>query len=309
MHRFKSISEFKLELQSGNTQLGVEIDNTLSRGALKFDEWPWKTIGHLFYTTSSFVHHFKSIVEIKLELQSENAQFRSKLIFVPRDLEIWRITLKYNKAPFLYYIELCASFQSHEGIQTGVTVRKRPIRVKIGNFLSCVTLKFVRWPWKSIGHLSYAASSSVRHFVAIGKFKLELQSGNAQLTIFLAAWPWKLTDDLEKQKGTSPKQHEALCIISSPYVNSNWSYGPETAQMGHDFCDLDLWPWDFNSRHCWHHGGWYHASHSSQLNYRWIPRMGQSFYIIFHITNIDIIMYPCLANQAPTALCISDLVL
>ena len=28
-------------------------------------------------------------------------------------------------------------------------------------------------------------------------------------------------------------------------VNSNWSYSPETAKMGYDLCDLDLWPWPF----------------------------------------------------------------
>ena len=32
-----------------------------------------------------------------------------------------------------------------------------------------------------IGDLSYAASSFVHHFIAIGEFKLELQSVNAQL--------------------------------------------------------------------------------------------------------------------------------
>ena len=58
---------------------------------------------------------------------------------------------------------------------------------------------------------------------------------------FLAVWPWNLTYDLEEWQGTSSKQHQALCIISSPYVNSNWSYGPETAKWGHDLCDLDLW--------------------------------------------------------------------
>ena len=36
-----------------------------------------------------------------------------------------------NKAPLLYYIKLCAAFQSHWHIQTGVTVRKRSILVKI----------------------------------------------------------------------------------------------------------------------------------------------------------------------------------
>ena len=56
---------------------------------------------------------------------------------------------------------------------------------------------------KTIGHLFYAISSSMRHFVAIGEFKLELQSGNAQFgsksSIFLAVWTSNLTYDLEKQ--------------------------------------------------------------------------------------------------------------
>ena len=59
-------------------------------------------------------------------------------------------------------------------------VRKRPIWVKIDYFFSRVTLKFDGWPSKTIGHLFYATSSLVHHFVAIGEFRLELQSGNAQ---------------------------------------------------------------------------------------------------------------------------------
>ena len=94
-----------------------------------------KTIGHLFFTTSSFVHHFKSINEVKLELQSGNAQFESRLaIFVMRDLDIWWMTLKNNRAPLLYYIKICAAFHSYWYIKTGVTVRKCQIRVKIGDF-------------------------------------------------------------------------------------------------------------------------------------------------------------------------------
>ena len=89
-------------------------------------------------------------------------------------------TLKSNRAPLLYYIKLCASFQSHELIQSGVSVRKRSIQVKICNFLSCATLKFNGWPWKTTGHLSHAASSFVHHFIAVGEFEIELQSGNAQ---------------------------------------------------------------------------------------------------------------------------------
>ena len=82
-------------------------------------------------------------------------------------------------------------------------VRKRPIWVKIGDVLCRVTLKFDEWPWKTIGHLSFAVASFVQHFIAIGEFKLELQSGNAQFgsnsTIFRAVWPCNLTYDLEKQ--------------------------------------------------------------------------------------------------------------
>ena len=47
-------------------------------------------------------------------------------------------------------------------------------------FFARVTLKFDGWPWKTIGHLSFAVPSFVQHFIAIGEFKLELQSGNAQ---------------------------------------------------------------------------------------------------------------------------------
>ena len=55
----------------------VEISNFLSC-TLKFNGWPRKTIGHLFYTTLSFVHHFKSISEFKLGSKSGNDPFSSK---------------------------------------------------------------------------------------------------------------------------------------------------------------------------------------------------------------------------------------
>ena len=172
---------------------------------------------------------------------------------VPCDLEIWRMTLKNNRAPLLSNIKLYVSFHHHMWIQTGVTVRKRlswvvtsvtltfdlrpwsfawtlpskvqkrSIRVDIGDMLSRVTLKFDGWPWKTIEHLFYATSSFVQHFVAIGEFKLELQSGNAQSgsnsKIFRAVRPWNLTNDLAKQQGTSSMLLQALCIILYPLVN------------------------------------------------------------------------------------------
>ena len=130
----------------------VKIGDCLSRVTLKCEGWSWKTIGHIFNTTSNFVHHFKD----KLELQSRNAQFTSKsaIFFVLCDLEIWHMILKNNRAPVLCYFKLCTSFRIHWWIQTGVTVQKRPIWVWNDDFFSHVTLKFDRWPWKTIGHLS-----------------------------------------------------------------------------------------------------------------------------------------------------------
>ena len=103
----------------------------------------------------------------------------NRRFFSPCDLEIWWMTPKNNRAPLLCYFKLFASFRSHWWFQTGVTVWKRLIWVKIDDFFSCVTLQFDGWPLITIGHLFYATSSFVNHFVAIGEFKLELQSGNA----------------------------------------------------------------------------------------------------------------------------------
>ena len=128
---------------------------------------------------------------------------QNRWCFVPCDLEIWLMTLENIRASLLCCFKLCATFHSHRWIQTGVTVRNRPIWVKFNDFFSRVTLKFDRWPWKTIGHLFNATSSFVHHLVAICEFKLELQSGNAQFgsksTIFLAVWPCNLTYDLKKQ--------------------------------------------------------------------------------------------------------------
>ena len=156
----------------------------------------------------------------------------------PCDLEIWRKTIGH-----VCYLKLCALFHTHwwiliwyspETLNSGQNrqfflavwprnftddpqqgksegfescdrpiVRKRPIWVKIGDVLSRVTLKFDGWPLKTTGHLSFAVSSLVQHFIAISEFKLELLSGNAQFgsnsTICRAVWPWNLTYDLEKQ--------------------------------------------------------------------------------------------------------------
>ena len=205
VYHIVSISKFKLELQSGNAQFGSNWKIFESHVTFKFDGWPWKIIGHLFYATSSFVHHFIAIGEFKLEIQSGNAQFGSKsMIF----LTVWPCNLTYDlekhKRTSLYAI---SSF-----VHRCIGIGEFKLELQSGNthsgskwmtFFSRVTLLFVAWPWNTIGHLFFATSSFVHHFIAMGDFKLEIQSGNAQSgsksTILRAVWPCHLTYDLDKQ--------------------------------------------------------------------------------------------------------------
>ena len=115
---------------------------------LKFEGWPWKTIGRLFYTTSSFVHHFKPIGEVKLELQCGNSG-QNQQFFILCDLEIWYMTLINNRAPLLCCFKLGASFHSHQWIETGVTLRKSPIWVKIDNLFKPCDLEIWRMTLKN----------------------------------------------------------------------------------------------------------------------------------------------------------------
>ena len=57
-----------------------------------------------------------------------------------------------------------------------------------------MTFIFDEWPWKTIVHPFHANSSCVRHFTTISDFKLELQSGNANL---VQNWRFSVLCDLE----------------------------------------------------------------------------------------------------------------
>ena len=221
------------------------------RVTLKFDGWPRKTIGHLFYTASSFVRHFKSILvnsNWSYSLKTLNAGQKWRF-FVPRDLEIWWMTLENNRALLQYYVKLCASFQIHQWIETGVTVRKRSTRVNISNLLSPVTSKIHGWPWKTIGHLFYTTLRFVHHIKAIGEAKLELQSGNAQfgskLAIFFVSCDVEIWWMTLKNNRASLLYYAKLC---ASFQNHGWIQTIATVQkrpiwvnIG-DFCLL--WPWN-----------------------------------------------------------------
>ena len=141
----------------------VKIGNVRSRATLTFNAWPWKTIGHLSYATSSFVHHFVTIGEFELELQSGNAQFGSNsTILAPCDFEIWRMTLGINRAPLLSNIKQYVSFHHHMWFQTGVAVRKR-----LSWVVTCVTLTFDLWPWFFAWTLPWSLVITPENFMMI----------------------------------------------------------------------------------------------------------------------------------------------
>ena len=80
----------------------------------------------------------------------------------PCDLEIWRMTLKNNRAPLLCCFQLCAWFHCHMWIQTGLRVRKR-----LSWVLTSVTLTFDLWPWPFAWTSLLTMVISPEHFMMI----------------------------------------------------------------------------------------------------------------------------------------------
>ena len=176
----------------------VRIGNFLSRVTFNYDGRPWKKIGHLFYTTSSFVHHFKAMGEFKLELQSGN-QFGLK-----STINFSHVTLKVDgwpwktigRAPLLCYFKLCASLRNHWWIQTGVTVRKRPIWVKIDNFFEPCDLEIWRMTFNKANLRDLIAATGL---VILLKLDSNCRFFSRETPNLGKNWPWNLTDDLQKQ--------------------------------------------------------------------------------------------------------------
>ena len=113
----------------------VKIGDVLYHVTLKFDGWPWKTIGHLSFAVSSFALISYPLVNSNLSYSPETLNLgQNRRFFEPCDLEILRMTLKNNRASLLCYFKLCVSFRNHLWIQIGVTVRKRPIWVEFDDF-------------------------------------------------------------------------------------------------------------------------------------------------------------------------------
>ena len=111
---------------------------------------------------------------------SNLTQIGLKSFFCQNDVWIWLKTSWNNMAPLLCYIQRCASFQSNWWIQTDLQPANAQFGSKLAIFFVLDGLGIWRMILQTTGHLIYATSSFVHHFITVNEFTLELQSGNAQ---------------------------------------------------------------------------------------------------------------------------------
>ena len=144
VHRFKAMGQFNHELQSGNAQFGSKSAIYFDPVTLKFDGWPWKTTGHLSYAVSSCVHHFITVSEFKLQLQSGKGQFGSKSMIFFCPVWPWNLTNDLGKTiEHLYYST--SSFVHHF---VAIGELKLKLQSRNGQLGSKSTIFFLAvWPW------------------------------------------------------------------------------------------------------------------------------------------------------------------
>ena len=127
VHHFVAIGQFKLELQSG-TPIWVKT------GDLFCPVWPWNLTDDLQNNRAPFLCCFKLCAsfhshqwtQTRVTVQGTPNLGENGECFVPCNIEIWRMTLKNNRASFLHLFKPCASYSSPFYIKAVVLVRKHP---------------------------------------------------------------------------------------------------------------------------------------------------------------------------------------
>ena len=121
-------------------QTGVTVRKRLSwvvtSVTLTFDLWPWlfawTLLWSLVITPENFMmigwweHSQKGVTNRRTDRQTDGQTENTICRAAWSQLK--------NRAPLLCYFKLCAAFRTHWWIETGVTVRKRPIWVKFDDF-------------------------------------------------------------------------------------------------------------------------------------------------------------------------------
>ena len=180
VHHFKAIGEFKLKLQSGNAQFR-------SKSANFCPVWPWNLTDDIeIQNRATLLCCFKLSVSFRsnwwIQTGVRKRQIWVKIdVFYPCDLEIWRMTLKNNRAPLLSNTKLCASFHHHMWIKIRVTV-------KLGFDLCDLDL----WPWPFAWTSLWSLVITPENFMMIRWWEHGKRAWQAdrrtELTIHRAAW-------------------------------------------------------------------------------------------------------------------------
>ena len=216
MYHLKNIGEFKL----GKRSIRVKIGYLLPCVTLKFDGYPWKTIWHLLYTTSSFLHHLKA----------GKAQFGSKSpIFLSRvNLKFggwrWKITghVFYTAPSFLHHFKAMGEFKLSYSSETINSGQNRRFVVSCDLEIWRMTLLNNRAPLLCCFKLcvSFHSHQWIQSGATTrtGPVWVKIDDFFSRLTLKSEGWPWKRIG-----------QHQVLRIIPSSYSNANWSNSPKTA--------------------------------------------------------------------------------
>ena len=106
------------------------------------------------------------------------------------------MTLKNNRAPLLCYFKLCASFSNHWWIQTGNTIMKRLIWVKIDDFYWLCDLIIWRMALKNnrtplLSNIKFCASFHHHMWIQTGVMvRKRLRWVLTSVIMTFDLWPW-----------------------------------------------------------------------------------------------------------------------
>ena len=198
---------------------------------------------HYVKLCASFQGHWWIQTGVKVRKCSIRVKISN--FFVPCDLEIWRMTLKNNWAPLLYYLRQALSIISKPSVYSNWSYSPETINSgqNRGLFAPC---DLEIW-WVTIGHLFYATSRLVHHFTAIGEFKLEFNTV-LKRPIWVKINDFFVPCDLEIWQMTL-KNNRAPLLSHIKHCASfhchMWIQTGVTVRKPLRWvltCDLDLWP-------------------------------------------------------------------
>ena len=134
----------------------------------------------------SFVHYF---VAIQTWVTANKCPIWVKIddFLEPCDLEIWRMTLRNDRAPFLSNIKLCASFHHHYEFKLelqlgGVALQKK--------FDGGVRLRFsIGYPWPGLGSNTYLYLNTQ---ISVFVFVFVFESTQDEIFVFVFVFDWRI---------------------------------------------------------------------------------------------------------------------